>query len=168
MLVDVALLLVFPAAMAMAGAMDLFTMTIPNRISVALVIGFFVLAPLVGLGLNEVALHCATALAMLALGFVCFSFGWIGGGDAKLLAAAALWIGYEHLLAYGIVTALIGGILTLGFLMLRMVPLPAGLEKQAWLVRLHDAQHGVPYGIALAAAGLLVYPQTVWMSALAG
>ncbi len=167
MIVDVALLLVFPGAMAMAGAMDLFTMTIPNRISIALIVGFFLLAPFVGFGPSEIAAHCATGLAVLALGVVCFSLGWMGGGDAKLFAAAALWIGYEQLLTYAVITAVLGGVLTLGFLFLRMVPLPAGLQKQDWLARLHDSGHGVPYGIALAAAGLLVYPQTVWMNGLA-
>lgn len=167
MIVDGALLLLFPAAMAMAGAMDLFTMTIPNRISLALIAGFIVLAPFAGLGLAEMATHCATGLAMLALGVFCFSRGWIGGGDAKLFAAAALWIGYEQLLLYAIAAALLGGALTLAFVFLRMLPLPAVLANQGWLMRLHDSKQGVPYGIALAAAGLLVYPQTVWMSGIA-
>jgi prepilin peptidase CpaA len=42
------------------------------------------------------------------------------------------------------------------------------LNGQGWLVRLHNPKEGVPYGIALAAAGLLVYPQTPFMAALGG
>ncbi|MGI9382037.1 MAG: A24 family peptidase [Methyloligellaceae bacterium] len=167
MILDAALLLLFPAAMAMAGAMDLFTMTIPNRISLALVAGFFVLAPFAGLGVAEMATHFATGLAMLVVGIFFFSRGWIGGGDAKLFAAAALWIGYEQLLLYAVAATLLGGGLTLAFLFLRMLPVPAVLTRQDWLMRLHDSKQGIPYGIALAAAGLLVYPQTVWMSGIA-
>jgi prepilin peptidase CpaA len=98
---------------------------------------------------------------------VCSSWaGW--RHDAKLFAATTLWLGHEVLLTYGVITALIGGALTLGLLFWRGVPLPATLTSQGWLVRLHSAKEGVPYGIALAAAGLLVYPQTPFMAALGG
>ena len=166
MIVDAALLLVFPAAMAMAAAMDLLTMTIPNRISLVLVAGFLVLAPLSGLGLTEMATHLGTGLAMLAIGVLLFLPGWIGGGDAKLFAAASLWIGFEQLLAYAVYASILGGVLTIGFVVLRTFPLPGVLLKYDWLARLHDSKSGIPYGIALAAAGLLVYPKTIWMSGI--
>jgi prepilin peptidase CpaA len=141
-------------------------MTVPNRIALVLLIGFFVLAPLVGLSWNELGLHVALGAAALVLGFVMFSFGWIGGGDAKLLAATCLWLGPETLFNYGLLTALFGGALTLGLLFWRKLPLPMMLNSQGWLVRLHNEREGVPYGIALAAAGLMVYPQTPFMAAL--
>ncbi|MCG8560910.1 MAG: prepilin peptidase [Hyphomicrobiales bacterium] len=166
MILELALLFVFPAAMAMAAAMDLLTMTIPNRISLALVAGFLVLAPLTGLGLTEMAVHLGIGLAMLVVGLLLFIPGWIGGGDAKLFAAVSLWVGLDQLLAYAVYASLLGGALTLGFLALRMVPVPFGLTRYDWLARLHDSSNGIPYGIALALAGLLVYPQTVWMSGL--
>lgn len=168
MVLDFAILIVFPAAMAFAAAMDFFTMTIPNRLSMALVIGFCCLAPFVGMDLATLGSHVASGTAMLAIAFVFFAMGWIGGGDAKLFAASALWIGHQNLMDYAFATALLGGVLTLAFLGLRMTPLPAGLARQEWIARLYDPDHGVPYGIALAGAGLLVYPHTIWMSALAG
>ena len=45
-------------------------------------------------------------------------------------------------------------------------PLPAMLAGQEWAMRLHRLDAGVPYGIALAAAALLVYPETAYMQAL--
>ena len=48
--------------MAFAAASDLFTMTLPNRLALALVLFFFVVAPLVGLGWSDVGLHVALAL----------------------------------------------------------------------------------------------------------
>jgi prepilin peptidase CpaA len=163
---DLLLITVFPAAMAFSAATDLFTMTVPNRIAIVLVAGFAVLAPLVGLGWTEVGLHVALAAAALALSFAMFSLGWIGGGDAKLFAATCLWIGPEALFSYSMFTALFGGALTLGLLFYRKFPLPVALNSQGWLVRLHSPREGVPYGIALAAAGLLVYPETPFMAAL--
>ena len=92
--------------------------------------------------------------------------GWIGGGDANLFAATSLWLGPDFMLQYAIYAALLGGALTLLILFLRSVPLPATLYAQGWLARLHSPKEGIPYGIALAAAGLLVYPETPFMAAL--
>lgn len=166
MILEWAILFLFPAAMAFAGSMDLFTLTIPNRVILVLAAGFLCLAPFAGFSWNEIALHAATASAMLALGILAFARGWIGGGDAKLFAAVTLWLGPEHLFAFAMIGSVLGGGLTLAILFARRIPLPAGLESQAWIVRLHDSSHGVPYGIALSAAGLIIYPQTAWMQAL--
>ncbi|MGI9387741.1 MAG: A24 family peptidase [Methyloligellaceae bacterium] len=165
-MLDYLLLIIFPGAMAFAAAMDLITMTIPNRVSIVLVAAFFVLAPLAGLGLQDMSLHIAAGCVTLVVGFVFFSRGWMGGGDAKLCAAAALWLGFEHLITFALVSALLGGALTLALLFLRKFPLPLSLVGQTWIVRLHNVQEGIPYGIALGAAGLIVYPSTAWMPPL--
>jgi len=166
MIKDLLILTVFPGAMALAAATDLFTMTVPNRLALALAAFFFVLAPFAGLGWADIGMHVAIAVAALAITFALFSFGWIGGGDAKLFAATCLWLGPESILAYAVYAALFGGVLTLLLIFWRNLPLPAMLTSQGWLVRLHNAKEGVPYGIALAASGLVVYPGTPFMAAL--
>lgn len=168
MITNLLIITIFPAAMALAAAMDLLTMTVPNRIALLLVGGFAVLAPLVGLGWAEIGLHVALAAAALIVTFAMFSFGWIGGGDAKLFAATCLWLGPALILDYAVYAALIGGALTLMILALRSMPLPAVLNSQGWIARLHSPKTGVPYGIALAAAGLLVYPESPFMAAFGG
>jgi len=165
MIKDLLILTIFPAAMVCAAATDLFTMTLPNRLILVLVAGFFVVATLVGLGWYAVGLHVALALAALAVTFTFFSFGWIGGGDAKLFAGTCLWLGPAGVFTYSIYVALIGSGLTLLLLLWRGLPLPS---SQSWLMRLHSPREGVPYGIALAAAGLLVYPTTPFVAALGG
>ena len=95
-----ALFLIFPAAMVFAGSMDLFTMTIPNRISIGMIIGFLVAAPFSSLGWQGFLWHLAAGATMLAIGILMFAQGWLGGGDAKLLAAATLWLGFERLFDY--------------------------------------------------------------------
>ena len=160
---EAATLVVFPSLMAFAASTDLFTMTISNRVSLALVACFVLLAVAIGLPLDAVLLHASCGLAMLALTFTLFAFGWIGGGDAKLAAATAVWLGWANVLDYGIVASLLGGGLTLGILAMRKVAMPPWATANVWIDRLHDPRNGVPYGIALAAAGLLLYPQTqVW------
>jgi len=163
MVTDVIRLLLFPALMAFAASSDLLTMTISNRLSLALAGGFFLLTLMTGMSLPAIGMHLAAAAVVLVVTFACFSQGWIGGGDAKLAAATALWLGFDHLLDYIIYAALFGGALTLLILSFRRFPLPAMLARQKWIARLHEAGGGVPYGIALAAAALVIYPKTGWM-----
>jgi prepilin peptidase CpaA len=166
MFVEVVRLLLFPAMMAFAASTDFFTMTISNRVGLILAVGFFALAALQGLPVAEVGMHIAAGALVLAVGFLFFSRGWIGGGDAKLAAATALWLGWSHLYEYLLYASLLGGVLTFGILEFRKRSLPSALAGQPWAVRLHEPAGGVPYGIALAAAALLVYPSTVWMQPL--
>ena len=84
--------------------------------------------------------------------------GWVGGGDAKVAAAAALWFGFGHLLDYLLYASLFGGALTLLLLQFRQWPLPYPLAGQAWLIKLHAKESGIPYGIALAIGALMIYP----------
>lgn len=165
MVMDVIRLLLFPALMAFAASSDLLTMTISNRLSLALAGGFFLLVIVTGMSLHAIGMHLAAAAVVLVVAFVFFSRGWIGGGDAKLTAAIALWFGFDYLLDYLIYASLFGGALTLAIIQFRKIPLPAALARQNWILRLHETDGGIPYGIALAAAALAIYPRTGWMPA---
>lgn len=153
-------LLAFPALMAYAAFSDLFTMTIANWISVLLVAAFVVMAAALGWPVSTIALHLACGFGVLTLTFVFFARGWIGGGDAKLAATIAVWMGFEHLAEFGMGSALLGGVLTLTVLQFRRLPMPRWAQARVWIMRLHDKDNGVPYGVALAAAGLILYPET--------
>src|ERR1035441_5215471 len=121
-------LLLFPALMAFAASSDLLTMTISNRLSLALAGGFFLLTLVTGMSLAAIGMHLAAALLVLVFSFGFFSQGWIGGGDAKLLAATALWFGFDYLLDYLIYASLFGGALTLVLIQFRKLPLPEHLD----------------------------------------
>ncbi|MBU1334709.1 MAG: prepilin peptidase [Alphaproteobacteria bacterium] len=150
-------MLLFPLGMAFAASSDLLTMRISNKLVLLLVVGFCVVAISINLPLQQFAMHVTCALVVLAVGFVLFALRWIGGGDAKLAAATTLWLGFGLTLPYLVYAALLGGVLTLLILALRNVPLTPFLARFRWLERLHDRKSGVPYGIALALAGLLTY-----------
>jgi prepilin peptidase CpaA len=156
-------LLLFPAMMAFAASSDLLTMTIPNRVSLIMIGGFALLALTTGMGWAEVGSHLTAAGIVLVIAFGFFARGWIGGGDAKLAATTALWLGFDHLMDYALYGSLFGGALTLLIIQYRARPMPALLLGHAWAERLHQSDGGVPYGIALAAAALMVYPHTLWM-----
>jgi prepilin peptidase CpaA len=166
MVADVARLMLFPAMMAFAASSDLLTMTISNRVSLILVGGFLALACVSGMGMVDVLGHIGAGAVVLLVAFGFFTRGWIGGGDAKLAAATVLWLGFDYLLPYLLYASLFGGALTLALVQFRLAPLPAALGQHEWLERLHRKDAGVPYGIALAAAALAVYPDTPWMAAI--
>lgn len=166
MILDLARLLLFPALMAFAAVSDLFTMTISNRVSLALAAGFLTLAVLGGMGFYDIVLHLGAGAVVLTFGFACFAMGWIGGGDAKVAAAAALWFGFAHLLNYLLYASLFGGALTLLLLQFRQWPLPYTFAGQTWLLKLHAKESGIPYGIALAIGALMIYPETDWVKAI--
>lgn len=161
-------MLVFPMLMAYAACSDLLTMRITNRLVLLLVGSFFVLVLLAGFSLETIGMHVASAAIVLAVSFSFFALGWIGGGDAKLIAATTLWFGFGGMLEYLLYASLLGGALTLSLLAVRNWPLPLPLKQVVWIDRLHDNKTGVPYGIALAAAGLLVYPSSMIFQRLVG
>lgn len=160
------LLLAFPIAMAFAAANDLFTMKIPNAISLALIAAFAASALYIGMPMQDALNHAGIGAAVLVVTFILFSMRMLGGGDAKLMAAGALWMGPEHILFYIAYVTIFGGMLSVAILLYRKF-VPAGqLPLPPWAQRLHTQGTGIPYGIAIAAAGLLMYPSTTFFQAL--
>lgn len=161
-----AAMFLFHVAMIYAALEDAMTMTIRNRLVLMMFAGFFLFAPLAGFGIAEMGLNFAVAIGVLVVTFTLFSFGWIGGGDAKLAAVTALWLGPEGTLLFLVYATLIGGVLAVALLTFRRMPLPAQLYGQAWVARLQSPTMGIPYALALAPAALLVVPSTPWFTLL--
>jgi prepilin peptidase CpaA len=152
------------AASIWAGMMDLTTMKIRNEIVIFLFAAYAALAPLAGFSFGSISLSFVVALGVMACMFVFFAFGWIGGGDAKLISVIALWLGADYTLSYIFITAVLGGLLTLVILLFRSTPLPASLLEIRWVAKLHSIGSGIPYGVAIAAGALLILPRTPWMT----
>lgn len=163
-MLQTALLLFFPFLMIYSAFSDLVSMTISNKVSLALMAGFIVVAYWVGMDLATFGWHWAMFGLVLVVSFGLFAAGAIGGGDAKLAASTALWLGWEHTLSYFLLASLIGALLTLVMLRLRGTVIPERVERVDWIARLYRADKGIPYGIALGIAAVLVYPETGWMA----
>jgi prepilin peptidase CpaA len=121
----------------------------------------------INMPIEEFGWHVACATIVLTVAFIFFALGWIGGGDAKLAAATTFWLGFGVTPAYLLDASLIGGFMTLAILVVRRWPLPAFLSRIPWIDRLHDSKTGIPYGIALAIAGLLTYSDSTVFQRLA-
>jgi len=161
-------LFIFPVLMAYAASSDLLTMRIANWLVVLVVLSYVGLALIFHIPFDQMGWAAVAAVAVLVIAFAFFAFGWIGGGDAKLVSASALWVGTGLMVQYLIYAALLGGALTLLILAFRRYPMPDWILRHKWIDRLHDRKSGVPYGIALAIAGILVYPDTPIFAALLG
>ncbi len=144
---------VFLAGLADAAWSDLCALRIANRDPVLLVLAFLAAAVAQGFGGWDLASHCAAALVVFAGGAGLFALGIWGGGDAKLLAAAALWTGFAGLPRLLGVMAVAGGGIALIVLALGRLGGGKAGTRMMWLGGLMGGKH-VPYGIAIAAAGL--------------
>lgn len=162
------LLFLFPILLAIAGISDLITMRIPNWLALSVAALFLMLAFLAGMPVAQIGLHAVAALAVLAIGFALFALGWIGGGDAKLMAATALWFGYPLLLNYLLWAAVFGGILTLIIIIWRRTPMPEAIKAVPSLGRLYDRKTGIPYGVGLAIAGVMLFPLSPMVVLISG
>ncbi|MBN8551386.1 MAG: prepilin peptidase [Caulobacterales bacterium] len=162
------LLSVLPILVIAAGLNDLTTMTIPNWISLALMVGFVPAAFAVGLPLGVIALHFGVALAALFIGAGLFALRFLGGGDAKLMAAVCLWLGTAGAPAFVLMTAVAGGLFSLGLLMVRGVPGIAGVGGPPWMGRLLQPKGDIPYGIAIAIGALSAFPSSDVVRAFVG
>jgi prepilin peptidase CpaA len=165
-MLEALIFVVFPFCMVFAAVSDALSMTIANRVSVLLVAAFAIVAPLTGMDWTDYGWHFAAAAMVLAVTFLMFAIGGMGGGDAKLMAATALWMGFNlNLLGYLDTSAFLGGILTLAILSYRKSPLADLTGGNMFLRHFANPAAGVPYGVALGVGGLLSYadsPLAMW------
>lgn len=160
MIAEILVIVALPLLLTAAGIWDLTSFTIPNFLNATLLAAFVMFAFAAGLGLAAVGWHLLAGLAGLLLGLALFSLGYVGGGDAKLFAVMALWLGFKDLVPYLLIASIAGGALTIILLVLRQFPLPLPLLRHAWIVKLHDGRSGIPYGVALAAGVFILLPST--------
>lgn len=163
-MLEALIFVVFPFCMVFAALSDMLSMTIANRVSLLLVAVFAVVAPFTGMDWVAYGWHFAAGALVLAITFGMFALGGMGGGDAKLMSATAVWMGFSlTLMEYLVMTAFIGGLLTVCILLYRRSPLAVYTGHNVFLRHLADAKGGVPYGIALGIGGLVTYPGTPLM-----
>lgn len=168
-LIQAALLAVFPLLVIVAALTDVTSFTIPNRVSALLFLAFFPAALAMGRPLGEIGADLAIFAVALLAGMGMFAAGWIGGGDAKLLAAASPWLGLAAMPAFLLVTALAGGALAVLLMNVRsswVQPYLGGAP--GWLARLATPGADVPYGVAIATGALVAFPQTALLHAFHG
>ena len=157
---QIPLLLIFPTLAIIGALKDLTSYTIPNWISLALIAAFLPVALISGASLGQIGLCLIVGFCVLVLGMGMFAAGWIGGGDAKLLAAGALWMGWPGAFMFLAYTGLAGGFLTMAVLTLRSGYLaPAVAGAPAWVRKLGETGGAVPYGVAIAIGALAAFPQ---------
>jgi len=149
----------FPALVLVAAAKDALSFTIPNWIPLSLMVIFPAAALVSGAPPMTLGLHVAIGVAALVAGMAMFALRWVGGGDAKLFAAVALWLGWPALPTFLFGAAIAGGVLALILISLRSAALrPLVLLGPPWVNRLAEPGEGVPYGVAIAVGAFAAFP----------
>jgi len=160
-MIEALIFVVFPFCMVFAAVSDMLSMTIANRVSVILVATFAIVAPFTGMDWSTYGMHFAAGGLVLAVTFGLFALGGMGGGDAKLMSATAVFMGLNmHLAQYLVISAFLGGVLTIAILSYRKSAISVFTSRNVFLRHFADQSVGVPYGIALGAGGLLTYPES--------
>lgn len=154
-MVETALYMLVGAMMIAAAAYDVLTLTIPNWISLVLIVLFPMLAVAVGLGWHELGWHVAIGVIALAAGIAAFALGAVGGGDAKLFGAVALYMGPLGIAPYVLSVAIAGGALAMLFLVLHQPRIEAWTQRVPVLGQIVSRGAALPYGVAIVAGGLV-------------
>lgn len=157
---------IFLAALIWASVTDLRHFEVPNWLPAAIVLSFAVAALLQGDVRTVAQDHVLIGAATLVIGFVLFAVRLVGGGDVKLLAATALWVGWSHLLPYLFWMALTGGMIALLLILFRRLRLPLPMAAIGWIRNLHSRRDDVPYAVAIALPALFLMPDLSFVSDL--
>lgn len=153
-------LAVFPAAILVAAANDIYEFKIPNWVSIILVCAYPVAGLAVGASPRIILEGLLIGAGALTLGFALFAGKIVGGGDAKLLAAISPWIGASALGVFLFYTAVSGLALAMVISAFRQFPVLPVYAHAPWLIQLHERKKDLPYAVALAAGGLISFSQT--------
>lgn len=167
MILPFLIMIVFATSMLTTVYKDATTMTIPNWASLLVLAGFFVVLPFVWQDWANFGEHMAAGGLMFAIGFAMFAFGWLGGGDAKLMAATSFWWTFPDLLIYVFYTTIAGGVLAL-FILVGREFIPAKVLTHPWMYRMIKDDKHMPYGLALAFGALVTLPQSQIFNLAAG
>lgn len=143
----------YGALLLTASCYDVLRLRIPNTIPLGL-IGLFTLEMLVGRSVHAPLDHVlAMALALVIL-LPFFALDMLGGGDVKLLAAVALWLGMSKLAALLILVGIVGSIFTLLWLVLRWVVRTGLRDRQ--LPRSLQARAPLPFALPIMIVAVLL------------
>ena len=158
-------LMLFVFTMVYAALSDITIYRIRNNLVLTLLVGYAVLAPVVGFTHQEMLRSLAAAGVVLLFTFALFAVGWIGGGDAKLASVTTLWLGADKAPSYLLFLMLLGGVLAVLVYLFRALPLSQRVANTAWVAQLRASDKGnkLPYGVAITMAGLCVLPSSRWM-----
>ncbi len=143
-------LVVFTGLMITAAVGDLLTYTITNKLNLTIGLAFLVFAILLPVAPFEIATRAIWATVVFFICAQMFHFGWMGGGDVKMIPMVMLWIPHNFYLELLTVIALYGGVLTLTIMLMRAIPMPVFTVGWTWLDRIHAQEKKIPYGIAIA------------------
>ena len=156
--------LILPGLLIVAALHDISSFKIPNRIILALLAVWPVAHFFMGGTIDQALMALLSAGLLFAIGFGLFAKNLLGAGDVKLFATTMLWLGGEHIIPFVMATTIFGAVFAIVLVGFRRMPIPAANFAPDWLLRLHMEQKFMPYGVAIAFGGLMIWPNTIYWS----
>lgn len=98
---------ILTALLGVATALDVLERRVPNAVSALVAVVGLVAQAAAGGGAGALRAAAGGALMLAAL-LVPWGFGKLGGGDVKLAAATAIWMGTDHLVSFALLTGAAG------------------------------------------------------------
>lgn len=152
-------LAIFSFCMIYAAITDSAAMRISNKLCLAIIVSFVLMTPFAWAGWGVFLEHLAVGGIFFAAGFIMFAVGGLGGGDAKMMAATALWWTWSDVLSYVLMVTFLGGVLAIALIAGRKY-VPVSLATGSLTSRLFSDEKKLPYGIALGLGALIVLPSS--------
>lgn len=160
---------ILPLIAVAAAVHDVATYRIPNWMSAVLLAVFIPAAVATGMEPRLIAIDALVGLAVLLVGMCLMAGNLLGGGDAKIMAAIAPYVGLTALTEFVLFTAVAGGALALLALAVRRLPEDLRTRGPGWWRRLVEPCGPLPYGVAICVGALATFPASrIGMAAFGG
>ncbi len=155
--------LVFPFLVAAAAVSDFHNYKIPNWLTALMALAFLPVALSTGMLVPEIGMHYLAGFLLLLVGYMMFSLGIFGGGDAKMIAACAVWFGTQDTGSFLTSAVFCGGILAFAMLFWTLAKYIIQLDLGDFIPSIRKVMPQMPYGVALAAGAVLAIPDSDWL-----
>ncbi len=129
---------------------DIMSLRIPNTHSVTILLCFvpaYLATPPV---FSPLWHHLAALFLIFAVTYAMFFAGMMGGGDAKLASALALWAGLRGLIPFVFFMSLAGGLLAAVTLVIRKKKPFQNPRAGSWIAEVQSGKDAIPYGVAIS------------------
>jgi prepilin peptidase CpaA len=159
-ILDILIVAILIGSMVVGAISDIRRLEIPNWVSIVLITIYIPGSLMAEVPYSNILIQYCLAFGLFALGAFAYYFGFLGGGDIKFVSAVALWIPWQNIGQFLFYVALLGGVLACIVIIIAKIPALKFLRNRiSWINSERGHAQPIPYGLAIAGAGLLMIIQ---------
>lgn len=146
---------IFVVFITLAMRHDVTERRVPNRLVVTMAITGVVSLVFIGPGSIAVLPTIGAAIAVLCVGWILNALGFWGGGDAKLAAAATIWLGPVATVLFIAMALFIGAVQAIITLLVGLMIAYRTVPGARWRPRLMARGISLPYALSIGTASII-------------